>query len=446
MDSGAIKSAKALPTPLLLKDFLLEDLSSCSSGGFESYPRRRHCTTTVRFLIEIDLKNTQQQQQKNRYLNFNKTTPPRLLKSPSKSALAAFYTFITAVKRFQCSATPPENKMLKKSSSLRRSLCLSMKLIEKSSSFWKRKPNHKGIEQWKSFEQLLKEDSEPPAISSSLTTAAEFAAPGEFPGGNFSSGVESTLTYTENDVVEMPANDDVSADSIATNETANYTKKDQFSPVSVLNCPFEDEHEEEEVASPFQHNFTNAEGTRKQQTEGIHKPEIHFQLEPVNLAERFSLFPDSDNESSLLETTWAKEEDEEEEEERRVQDKALHLLNHMKDTTPSYGIKARADKLLLDFFTEQIMFRKCGGYSFDEDVLEEAESWIIGRECRELFLEWNVASRREVYVKDMEKGGEWRSMVRENEEMAFELEGEVLATLLNELLVDHMSFLEEQCE
>lgn len=43
-----------LPKSVLLKDYLLDDLSSCSSNGFRSYPRRQ-CCTKVRYLIEIDL-------------------------------------------------------------------------------------------------------------------------------------------------------------------------------------------------------------------------------------------------------------------------------------------------------------------------------------------------------------------------------------------------------
>ncbi|KAG6437592.1 hypothetical protein SASPL_102511 [Salvia splendens] len=45
MDDRLIKSIR---TPLLLKDHLLEDMSSCSSNGFKSFPRRQ-CCTALRF-------------------------------------------------------------------------------------------------------------------------------------------------------------------------------------------------------------------------------------------------------------------------------------------------------------------------------------------------------------------------------------------------------------
>lgn len=46
-------------------------------------------------------------------------------------------------------------------------------------------------------------------------------------------------------------------------EWPNEEEKEQFSPVSVLDCPFEDEDEDEdeEMCSPFQHRDTHMEGT-----------------------------------------------------------------------------------------------------------------------------------------------------------------------------------------
>lgn len=41
-------------------------------------------------------------------------------------------------------------------------------------------------------------------------------------------------------------------------------EKEQFSPVSVLDCPFDDEEEEDEVSSPFQHRLDRMEGNFSQ--------------------------------------------------------------------------------------------------------------------------------------------------------------------------------------
>lgn len=55
-DHSLIKTTKCASKPtLLLKDYLRDDLSSCSSSGFKSFPRRQ-CCTTVGFVKEKDLK------------------------------------------------------------------------------------------------------------------------------------------------------------------------------------------------------------------------------------------------------------------------------------------------------------------------------------------------------------------------------------------------------
>ncbi|KAI3453651.1 hypothetical protein Pfo_010314 [Paulownia fortunei] len=466
MDSRLIKP-KALPKPLLLKDYLLDDLSSCSSNGFKSYPRRQCCTSTVRFLIEIDLQN---KQQRKKYLSFKKS-PKALLKNQSKSALAAFQSVITAVRRLPFgAATSPEKKKLKKSILPRN---LSKKILKKS-SFWKRKSNHKEIERWKSFGQLLKEDSEPLDISnSSMTTRSDgkskswsesnFTASDECSRGNSSSEVNLNLPEVTNDAVELLKNADVSTDSTTSSDSSSATtnsstkqkqwsvseEKEQFSPVSVLDCPFDDD---EEVSSPFQHRLARMEGTQKKLMKKIQRFGCLAQLEPVSLAKQFALLPDSDNESagSPLPHSSASidekvisdiEEEQEVDEENQAEQKALDLLNQM-DILPSNDLKVKADKLLLDFFTEKIIAqnmhsqRQRGGNSFDRELLEEAENWINGRKSRKLFLEWEVPRNRQAYIKDMEKGGEWKTLDQENQEVASELEAEVFAALLNELLLD----------
>lgn len=210
MDSRLIKP-KALPKTLLLKDYLLDDFSSCSSNGFKSFPRRQCCTSTVRFLIEMDLKNKQHAK---KHLNFNKTTP-RLLRNPSKSALAAFQSVIAAVKRLPFgSASSPEKKQPKKSILPRN---LSKRILKKS-SFWKRKSNQKEIERWKSFDELLKEDSEPLDIPRSSTMTAAAAS------GNSSSRVNLNSVEARNDAVEaLKKGDDVSTESTISSDSSAST-------------------------------------------------------------------------------------------------------------------------------------------------------------------------------------------------------------------------------
>lgn len=224
MDSRLIEPIRPSPKPLLLKDHLLDDMSSCSSNGFKSFPRRQ-CCTSVRFLHEFDRKTIT-------YVDFRKPPP--------KSALSALQSVITAVKRlpFGAAKSPEKNKS-SINSFLPRSF--SKKLFKKG-GFWKRKPEHKEIARWKSFDQLLKEDPEPSNRScSSITTTdgskswsgSDFTAS---EGGNSASEANSNLPEmikNDVDVVEMPGkgddgvgvtNDDVSAESTTSTNSSNETK------------------------------------------------------------------------------------------------------------------------------------------------------------------------------------------------------------------------------
>ncbi|KAL0310245.1 UNVERIFIED_CONTAM: hypothetical protein Scaly_2947400 [Sesamum calycinum] len=469
MDSRVIKPKALPPKPSLLKDYLLDDMSSCSSNGFKSFPRRQCCGSTVRFLIEIDLKSKQQQKHQKKYLNyFKKNHSPSPLKNPSRSALAAFRTVITAVKRLPFgSGSSPEKKKPTRSILPRN---LSKKILKKT-SFWKRKPNQKEIQRWKSFDELLKEDSGPLDTSNcssmNTTDSKRRSASDDLSSycwsGNSSSEVNSNLPKEQNDAVEVEVevavevskDGDVSTDSTTSSNNSSTKEKqwsvseekEQLSPVSVLDCPFDDDDDDDdEVYSPFQHSLAVVEGTKKKLMKKIQKFEC-TQLEPVNLVDRFVLLPDSENESTGSAPVDEKltseiKQEQEEDEEGQAEGKALDLLLQMKDTLPSYGLKIKADKLLLDFFRERIIDqnvhsqRQWGGYSFEEELLEEAENWINGRKTSELFLAWEVPRNRGVYVKDMEKGGEWRSLNQQNGEVAMELEAEVFAALLSELLLD----------
>ncbi|KAL9167442.1 hypothetical protein ABFS82_05G098100 [Erythranthe guttata] len=436
MDSRLIKPRASLPKALLLKDYLLDDLSSCSSNGFKSFPRKQCCTTsTVRFLIEMELKN-KQQPQRIKTPSFD-TSPSCLLRNPSRSALSALQSVIAAVKRLPFVGGGAEKKRLRQPI-LPRSL--SMKILRKS-GFWKRKSNQKEIQRWKSFDQLLKEDAHPSQpsdiVSSESTTAISRC--------NSSSPVNLNLPEVKNDVVSMESTTGTgSSDSSASTHSSTKQpeqwssvneEKEQFSPVSVLDRPFEED--DDEVSSPFQHELPRTQGTKNKVVEkNIQRFGCIAKLEPVNLAKRFTLLPNSENESNSKAIPDIQEEEEDEGE--KIEKRVLVLLNKM-GPLPSNELKViKADKLFSDFFREKIMSRnvQCSNSSFDEELLEEAENWVEGSKPRELYLGWEVPKNREVYIKDIEKRGEWKSLCEENREVALELEDEVFAAMLNELLLD----------
>lgn len=324
-----------------------------------------------------------------------------------------------------------------------------MKILKKS-VFWKRKPNFDEIGRWKSLDQLMKESSESLDIPSSSITAAAVAAT------NDNSSCEVNLSCTEVERNNDDGNDDdnvevmikvgdVSADSTTSSDggaTGSSKKqmqwpsveKEQFSPVSVLDCPFEDD---EEVSSPFPH----MEGTTKKLMEKIKRFECLSQIEPLNLSKRFVLLPDLDHEStgsppshSSASSDALSIREAEEDEMRRAEEEALDLLQKLMDILPSHGLEIKAHKLILDFFREKVMDRDlhCRRHSF----VEEAESWVSGRRIREAFLGWEVERNRQAYMKEMERLGEWRCLEKEIGVMGLELEAVVFDALFDELVVD----------
>ena len=116
---------KHLPRPssMLLKDYLRDDLSSCSSSSFKSFPRRQ-CCTTVPFLLDKDLQA-------------RGSTKKRA--SPKLSALQKAVKNVVKLLPFHSASSSPSLSRKNKSSKslLRRSL--SRKQLSKR--FW-RKSKH----------------------------------------------------------------------------------------------------------------------------------------------------------------------------------------------------------------------------------------------------------------------------------------------------------------
>lgn len=154
----------------MLKDYLLDDLSSCSSSGFRSYPRRQ-CCTTVRFLLEIDLKNKYQPALPPPPYKPNVKTIVRPKLPPPSAAIAAKVSafqkasvaVINAVKHLPFAGARSSTTSKKKNPVMRtifpRSLSRKLKR-----SFWKR-GNHKEIYWWTTFNRLDKEELKSPAFS-----------------------------------------------------------------------------------------------------------------------------------------------------------------------------------------------------------------------------------------------------------------------------------------
>lgn len=446
------KLRKPFLKPVLLKDYLLDDLSSCSSNGFRSYPRRQ-CCTTVRFLLEIDLNKSKQ--------SFNKK-PQQLLRSRSKSASSATMSalqrasekVLNAVKSLPFAGVRSQSKP--KKDVLPRTL--SRKLLRRS--FWK-KTDHKEIERWKSFGELIAEKPEPEDFKATITAAAAAAAAGtdsnsstsnsesnSWSDSDFTASSDNLQCLSGNSEVNQGENDTVESQKVVgkrvgvttatttTNYSAETTKKEwlneekeQFSPVSVMDFPCDDD-DEDEVSCPFQRRLVHIEGTKKSLMHKIRRFESLATLEPIDLEKRIAL-SESDHESveSILQPCSFSLQEEETEAER----KAEALLLQMKLAAPSFSFKFKGvENLLLDFFRERLT----EGNEYDHELLEVVNDWMDG-EPRDLVKGWEVQKNRQAYIRDMEKGGMWSKYDdEEKQEVGLELEEDVFSSLLNELCLD----------
>ncbi|CAN0841496.1 hypothetical protein LINGRAHAP2_LOCUS3312 [Linum grandiflorum] len=74
--------------PLLLRDFLMEDFSSCSSNGFKSFPRRRQCcpTTPRLTLPPIDRRSKSKSKSKP---NHRSNSSTKIFRKASKAVIRA---------------------------------------------------------------------------------------------------------------------------------------------------------------------------------------------------------------------------------------------------------------------------------------------------------------------------------------------------------------------
>lgn len=189
-----------LRKPNLLKDFLLDDFSSCSSSGFRSFPRRQCCTTTVRILLDRDLA-------KKKLKNYQ-IPPTQKSSSPAKTMLQRASTAVyKAVKNLPfSSAAKPRRAILPRS--------ISRKLFKRS--FWK-KSDRKEIERWNTFHTVVENKSEPSILYSPVKTNTVITSSkskksygssvswteSEFTSSSScSSGNSGTVNSSENEVVK----------------------------------------------------------------------------------------------------------------------------------------------------------------------------------------------------------------------------------------------------
>ncbi|WVZ12762.1 hypothetical protein V8G54_017292 [Vigna mungo] len=432
---------------LLLKDYLRDDLSSCSSNGFKSLPRRQ-CCTTVGFFVHKDL----QLQRKTR------NTLPRRRRSSVSALQRASVAVINAIKSLPMSQ---KGGRAKTGGVLCRSL--SRKLL--SRSFWRkaavvREDRSQGVPRRRtSFRELIMLDQEhqkatsfneytalaAPSFTTSSGCGSNSWGESEF---TFASTAASSESSNENYLLlettkdYTPRRHKVEEEGVTKEYWAN--EKEQFSPVSILDCPFVDE--EEIYKSRFRSISSVVSITEGRKQKLMHK-RYHFEsvasLEPVVLEKRLARLELGDE--TLNHSTKqcsrvvvpaartrnnlcpANNHD--------IEENARNLLNFVKGSNPRNTLILKAEKLLFDYFKKSIGECKDIDLSKKLHLCKVAEDWINGRP-QELYLDWEEQGRRSVYVKEMERCEGWKKYDEEIQELGGELANEVLAILVNESVLD----------
>ncbi|KAI4370050.1 hypothetical protein MLD38_018437 [Melastoma candidum] len=418
---------------MLLKDFLLDDLSSCSSSGFRSFPRhlRRSSTpTSIRLLLEVDLRDGIPS------VVAAKTNKRKSLKRTSSSTL--FRT--AAVKLVKAMKSP-----LRTTCFLPHGGRAARKLLTREVE--------EDVVQWRllSNREIVEGQDVVPSVT---TLGSEFAAEVGSSGGEkgiVSEGKGAEATSVEEDSTGTDGRDCIGGEAAANPCSKERLKeKEQFSPVSVLDCPFDEDDDDNDAPSDCSPaNLRTGRGRGRHG--GVSR------LAPLQLEERIaSLVLEEEEEAARLDgsipwlrltaclvggESWEKEKD-------NTEAMFERMLETVKANIRSYDSKS--DVLLLDFFREKMedglregSADHRGRNRFKHEAARAAELWVRGEETRETYLGWEMEEGRKAYVKGMDRGmvkwdvmGNHGATDSERYEVCLDVEGDVWTLLVYEVLID----------
>ena len=210
---------------LMLKDYLMDDLSSCSSSGFKSFPRRQ-CCTTVRFLLEIELKPSSRPQlppprsiqSYNKNLK-NQNSKQVLRRSRSRAAASntlsalqrASGAVINAVRNLQFHSVKSSSTSLQTSARKGGLVLLLPRSISRRlwrKSFETKVDEEKDVGRWRSFRELLLQDQDKPSDETTANTKSTDSKTNSNSWGesefslNFESSIGSDVAEDKNNLPE----------------------------------------------------------------------------------------------------------------------------------------------------------------------------------------------------------------------------------------------------
>ncbi|KAJ4885511.1 Uncharacterized protein Rs2_35604 [Raphanus sativus] len=448
-----LSTSKRRLKPLTLKDYLLDDLSSCSSNGFKSFPRRQppSSSSTVRRLLDAEIKRSgliHHRQNKPRLTRRSRTTCGTAISHAVHKASTAF---INAVKLIPFHSAVTSRKGDQKQEGVF-SRSFSKRLLSKR--FWRKPVGHSRrevtvelgdgeIQWWISAAFFPGEESldQPSDLVSQISTvpgeAATFSASeaaaiittdklisgsdSSSSGSEFftnssssetvqssSSSVSSTTSSGEaeevstgNDAVvesgeSLNARDcdgsSVNGNSMCNREESVNEEKEQLSPVSILECPFQDDEDDDEDDAITDH-ISNQNDTYEKIGRKSRRVNGFVRIEPLDLEKRIEKYVETEEDGYSYQT----QETEEDESESRA-DRLFALVKSRIGETNKILASNVADNLLLDYLQKDNI-----GPKEEALMVKKVEDWVMDRQD-EMFMSWEVREMRQVYLKEMKWG------------------------------------------
>ncbi|XP_062183706.1 uncharacterized protein LOC133887750 [Phragmites australis] len=207
----------------------------------------------------------------------------------------------------------------------------------------------------------------------------------------------------------------------------------RLSPVSVMD--YDDgggngHSEDDEITSPFERSLGNVRRASQQLLQKIRQFEQLAELDTS----------DVDNATSTAEdTSYGVEELDSAEDDKDAEGGSMQDLVSLPGASSSCGAPC-FKKLLEDFFREGLLSFH-GERSDDPDVqkslLEIAKAWLDGRPC-------GLRSDGKAGVEEIEPLGQWRRFIGDEQELlAFDVEGDIFWSLMEESVDDMCQLLED---
>ncbi|KAF8113098.1 hypothetical protein N665_0056s0003 [Sinapis alba] len=452
-----LSTSKRRLKPLMLRDFLLDDLSSCSSNGFKSFPRRQppSSSSTVRRLLDAEIKRSSaglshHHHHKPRLTRRSRTTCGTAISNAVHKASTAF---LNAVKLIPFHSTVTSRKGDQKQQGVF-SRSFSKRLLSKR--FWRKPVSHSRrqvtvelgdgeIQWWISAAFFPDEESldqpsdlvsqistvpdEPVTLSASEAAAAVITtekfisgADSSSSGSEFftnssssetvqssSSSVSSTRSSGETEEVSI-GNDAVvergesinardcdgsstNGSSMCNREESVNEEKEQLSPVSILECPFHDDEDDDDEHDAITDHISHQNDTYEKIARKNRRLNGFVRLEPLDLEKRIEKYVESEEDGYSYHT----QETEEDESESRT-NRLFALVKSRIGETNNILASNIADNLLLDYLQEDNI-----GPKEEALMVKKVEDWVMDRQD-EMFMSWEVREMRQIYVKEMKWG------------------------------------------